>query len=168
MCCLILLKGCWKVIVPGPPETQVANNVVGFLTSTLRSIPSLSESTTNGAGSSSEAADVESLTKIQQQTSKVIPTHRAFGTCIFSSDSSDNHLISFSLICWLKFFLQYVRKHLANVYPVQFRHSLFTFDHLSTQVPKFYLYTAFYQERVSAWTHRVDGVPSNVIVVTNL
>lgn len=87
------------MIVPGPPETQVANNVVGFLTSTLRSIPSLSESTTNGAGSSSEAADVESLTKIQQQTSKVIPTHRAFGTCIFSSDSSDNHLISFSLIC---------------------------------------------------------------------
>jgi len=38
--------------IVGPPETQVANNVVGFLTSTLRSIPSLSESTTNGAGSS--------------------------------------------------------------------------------------------------------------------
>ena len=52
MCCLIYLEGCWKMIVPGPPETQVANNVVGFLTSTLRSIPSLSESTTNGAGSS--------------------------------------------------------------------------------------------------------------------
>ena len=35
--------------LPGPPETQVANNVVSFLTSTLRNIPTLAESTTNGA-----------------------------------------------------------------------------------------------------------------------
>ena len=80
MCCLIYLEGCWKMIVPGPPETQVANNVVGFLTSTLRSIPSLSESTTNGAGSSFLRLLMLRVWQRFSSKLKVIPTHWAFGT----------------------------------------------------------------------------------------
>ena len=157
------------MIVPGPPETQVANNVVGFLTSTLRSIPSLSESTTNGAGSSFLRL---LMLKVWQRFSSKLQK-------LFLLIELLEHVISrvtvltitWYIFLWYvdsSFFLQYVRKHPTNVYPVQFRHSLSTFDHLSTQVPKFHLYTAFYQERVSAWTHRVDGLPSNVIVVTDL
>ena len=156
------------MIVPGLPETQVANNVVGFLTSTLRSIPSLSESTTNGAGSSFLRL---LMLKVWQRFSSKLQK-------LFLLIELLEHVFSQVTVLTLTWYLfpwsvdsSSFCSMSVNTRPMFIPFSFVTTNSLlilSTQVPKFHLYTAFYQERVSAWTHKVDGLPSNVIVMTNL